>query len=229
MYSRMTDEAMSKTARQAGLAGIIATVLGAAAILVAGSPPDAAGTIEQLRAYVHAQRNEILVAAVIFQLMVPFLFVFAAGLARVAAGANGEASALAWGGLAGNVGLQAVAVSGLIPFVAAAWRGADDAIVRIAYDGDLLGVYALTAGFSLASVVPVTMAGIMTKTLPRWIALFAFVLAAANVGEIIGLLFYDNGPMALGAGPGLVAVPAWIAWAGAVSVVLLLRAKRNPQ
>ena len=117
----------------------------------------------------------------------------------------------------------------MIPIVAAAWRGADDAIVRIAYDGNLLSLYALTAGFSLASVVPVTIAGIMTKTLPWWIAPFAFVLAVANIGEIVGLLFYDNGPMALGVGPGLVAVPAWMAWAGAVSVALLLSANRKPQ
>lgn len=225
----MNEKSISNVARHAGVAGIIATVLGATAIVIAGSPPDAASTIEQLRTYVHTERTTILLSGAIYQLMVPFLFVFAAGLSRVTAGANGEASALAWGGLAGNIGLQAVAVSGMIPIVAAAWRGADDAIVRIAYDGNLLGLYALTAGFSLASVVPVTIAGIMTKTLPWWIAIFAIVLAAANIGEIVGLLFYESGPMALGAGPGLVAVPAWMAWAGAVSVALLLRASRKPQ
>ncbi len=218
---------MSNAARQAGIAGLCATVLGVAAMVVGGSPPDPTSTIDLLRTYVHAERTSILAAAAIYQLMIPFLLVFAAGLARVAAGANGEASALAWGGLAGNVGLQAVAVAGMIPFVGAAWRGADDAIIRAAYDGNLLGLYALTAGFSLASVVPVTIAGIMTKILPRWIAVFAFVLAAANLGELVGLVFYD-GPMALGAAAGLVAIPAWMAWAAAVSVVLVRRARRKP-
>ena len=214
---------MLNAGRHAGQAGICAAILGVAGLLVAGNQPDSSSTIEHLRTFIHGHRTSILLSAALYQLSVPFLFVFAAGLSKVAAGANGEASALAWGGFAGNIGLQAVAISGLIPIVAAAWRGADDAIIRSAYDGNLLGLYALTAGFSLASVVPVTLAGVVTKVLPRWVAVFAFVIGAANIGELIGLVFFNTGPMALGAGAGLFAVPAWIAWMGAVSVALLIR------
>ena len=213
---------MSNAGRHAVQAGICAAILSVIGLLIAGNPPDPSSTIEQLSSFIHDQRTSILLGAAIYQLSIPFLFVFAAGLSKVAAGPNGEASALAWGGFAGTVGLQAVAVAGSIPIVAAAWRGADDAIIRIAYDGNLLGLYALTAGFSLASVVPVTIAGIVTEALPRWIAVFAFVLGAANIGELVGLVFFDNGPIALGAGAGLLAVPAWIAWMGAVSIALLI-------
>ena len=215
-------------ARHSGQAGLCAALLGVIGIIIAGYPPDASSSIDQLREFVHHERASILINAAIFQLTIPFLFVFAAGLSRVASGTNSEQGALAWGGFAGNVGLQAVAISGFIPIVAAAWRGADDALVRVAYDSNLLGLYAMTAGFSLASVVPVTMAGIITKALPAWIAIFALVVAAANIAELIGLVFFDSGPMALGAGAGLVAVPAWLAWMAAVSVALLIRRTAAP-
>ena len=55
----------------------------------------------------------------------------------------------------------------------------------------------------------------------EWIA--PLLADAANIAELIGLVFFDSGPMALGAGAGLVAVPAWLAWMAAVSVALLVR------
>lgn len=212
---------MSKVSRQAGWAGLCAAVLGLAAMLIAGAPPDASAGLDALSRFGREQRQTILLTAVLYQLSVPFLFVFAAGLARVAAGADGEWSALAWGSFAGNVGLQAVAIGGIIPFVAAVWRQQDGDLLRLTYDTDLLGIYALSAGFSLASVVPVTIAALATRTLPWWVAVFAAILALANIAELAGLLFFGAGPMALGAGAGLVAVPAWLAWMAAASIALL--------
>ncbi len=212
------------SARHAGTAGLCAFVLGSAAAVIGGVTPDASVTTEALRSYAHDGRGAILLTFALFEISVPFIFVFAAGLARATSGADGETAALAWGGFAGNIGLQCVAIAAAIPFVAAVWRGADDAVLRLTYDGQLLALYALTAGLSIASVVPTTIAGIITKVLPWWLALFAAAVALGNVAELAGLLFYDNGPMALGAAPGMfVAVPAWLLWLGATSIVLLRR------
>jgi hypothetical protein len=216
---------MGASARPAGTAGLCAAILAAAAIAVAGMAPDADADAAALQSYVGQHRAGIVMSFALFQLALPFMFVFFAGLAKAVGGANDEAAAFAWGGFAGGVGLQLVALAGAIPFVAAAWRGADDAVLRAAYDGNLLALYALTAGLSIASVLLPTIAGLITRTLPAWTALFALVVVAANVGELVGFVFYDAGPMALGVGPGLIAVPGWTLWMGAVSIALLRRAK----
>ena len=44
----MNEATVSNDARHAGVAGIIATLLGGCAIAISGSPPDAASTIDQL-------------------------------------------------------------------------------------------------------------------------------------------------------------------------------------
>ncbi len=214
---------MSNAVKQAGVAGLCATVLAAAAIAVAGMPPDADASAADLQAFVSAHKGGIVLSFVLYQLALPFVFVFFAGLAKTVAGSGDEASALAWGGFAGGVGLQLVALAGALPFVAAAWRGADDAVLRVAYDTNLLALYPLTAGLSIASVLLPTAAGLLTRALPAWTAVPAAIVVAANVAELAGLLFFESGPMALGVAPGYVAVPAWTLWMGAVSVLLLRR------
>lgn len=218
---------MHMASRQAGVAGLCATVLAAAAIAVVGTAPDADAGMAELQAYAAAHKNGIVVSFVLFQLAMPFLFVFFAGLAKTVAGANGEASALASGGFAGGVGLQVVALAGAIPFVAAVWRGADESVLRTTYDANLLALYALTAGLSIASVLLPTLAGFVTRTLPAWTAVPAAIVVAANIGELAGFVLYDTGPMALGVAPGLIAVPGWTLWMGLVSVALLRRSRAN--
>lgn len=214
---------MHMASRQAGVAGLCATVLAAAAIAVVGTAPDADAGTAELQAYAAAHKNGI----VLFQLAMPFLFVFFAGLAKTVAGANGEASALASGGFAGGVALQVVALAGTIPFVAAVWRGADESVLRTTYDANLLALYALTAGLSIASVLLPTLAGFVTRTLPAWTAVPAAIVVAANIGELAGFVLYDTGPMALGVAPGLIAVPGWTLWMGLVSIALLRRSRAN--
>ena len=214
---------MSNAINQAGVAGLCATVLAAAAIGVAGMPPNADASAADLQAFVSTHKGGIVLSFVLYQLTLPFVFVFFAGLAKTVAGSSDEASALAWGGFAGGVGLQLVALAGALPFVAAAWRGADDAVLRVAYDTNLLALYPLTAGLSIASVLLPTAAGLLTRALPVWTAVPAAIVVAANVAELAGLLFFESGPMALGVAPGAVAVPAWTLWLAAVSIGLLRR------
>jgi len=113
-----------------------------------------------------------------------------------------------------------VAIAGAIPFVATAWRGADDGMLRMAYDTNLLSLYPLTAGLSIASVLLPTSSGLLTRTLPWWAALPAIIVVVANVLELIGFVFFDAGTMALGVAPGLIAVPGWTLWMGITSVAL---------
>lgn len=212
---------MSTAAKHAGWAGLCATVLAVAAISVAGMAPDADASMAELQAYASAHKAGIVLSFTLYQLALPFIFVFFAGLARVVAGDDEIATAWAWGGFAGGIGLQVVALAGALPFIAAAWRGADEAVLRVAYDANLLALYPLTAGLSIASALLPTGAGLRTRTLPVWIAAPAVILVAANVAELAGFLFFDSGPMALGVAPGYVAVPAWTLWLATVSVALL--------
>lgn len=217
----MGDQARS----QAAIAGLCATVLSVAAIAASGMPPNADAAPSELQAYVAAQRHGIILAFALYQIAIVFLFVFFAGLARTVSGAQGEAAALAWGGFAGGVGLQLVALTGAIPFAAAAWRGAGDEELRLAYDANLLALYALSSGLSAASVLLPTLAGLTTRTLPVWLFLPAVLVIAANAAELAGFVFFESGAMALGAGPGLIAIPAYTLWLAAISIALLRKPK----
>lgn len=126
--------------RHAAIAGLCAAVLSVAAMAVSGTPPDADVSPGDLQAYVATHRQDIIAGFALYQIAVVFLFVFFAGLARTVAGSQGEAAALAWGGFAGGVGLQLVAIAGAIPFVATVWRGADEATLRLTYDANLLAL-----------------------------------------------------------------------------------------
>lgn len=213
--------------RHAATAGLCAAVLSVAAMAVSGVTPNADASPSELQTYITAQRHGIVIAFALYQIAIVFLFVFFAGLARVVSGTQREGAALAWGGFAGGVGLQFVALAGAIPFVAAAWRGADDAELTLTYDANLIALYALTSGLSAASVLLPTLAGLVTRTLPTWLLLPAIIVIAANAAELVGFAFFENGPMALGAGPGLVAVPVWTLWLAAVSIVLLRQPKQS--
>lgn len=67
----------------------------------------------------------------------------------------------------------------------------------------------------------------MTRTLPVWIFLPAVLVLAANAAELAGFVFFENGAMALGVGPGLIAIPAWTLWLAAVSIVLWRQPKKS--
>ena len=210
-------------AQQAGWAGLCAFVLAVASVVASGTPPSPDAAVQDLTAYAHDNRDGVLMAAALFQLALPFVFVFLAGLRRLAAGEDGSAEALAAGGLASGVALQIVALVGQLAFVAILWRGfTTHEQLTLAYDINMLGLYALTSGLSFGSVVLTSLAIWQTRALPLWPILLAAVVAAANVAEVFGL-FHRTGFLALGAGPGLIAIPAWILWMAAVSVTMLLR------
>lgn len=189
--------------RHAATAGLCAAVLSVAAMAVSGVTPNADASPSELQTYITAQRHGIVIAFALYQIAIVFLFVFFAGLARVVSGTQGEGAALAWGGFA------------------------DDAELTLTYDANLIALYALTSGLSAASVLLPTLAGLVTRTLPTWLLLPAIIVIAANAAELVGFAFFENGPMALGAGPGLVAIPVWTLWLAAVSIVLLRQPKQS--
>ena len=219
----MSDALRNRIAQQAGWAGLCAFVLGATALVVSGTPPSPDSTVQELTAYAHEFRYGVLTAAALFQVALPFVFVFLAGLRRIAVGTDGGADALATGGFVCGVALQIVALVGTLAFTATLWRGfTTPEQLTLAYDVYLLGLYALTSGFSFGSVVLTSLAIVQTRTLPLWPIAIALVVAAANVAEVFGL-FYRTGVFALGAGPGVIAVLAWILWMVAISATLLAR------
>ncbi len=219
----MSGPSIKQVGQQAGWAGLCAFVLGTAALIVSGTPPSPETNVQDLTTYAHDNRYGVLMAAALFQISLPFIFVFLAGLRRVAAGNDGSAEALAAGGFASGVALQIVAVAGQLAFVAILWRGfTTPEQLTLAYDVNLLSLYALTSGLSLGSVVLSSLAIVQTRALPLWPILLAVVVGAANIAEVFGL-FHRTGFLALGAGPGLIAVPAWILWMAAVSMTMLSR------
>ncbi len=177
----MSGPPVERVAQQAGWAGLCAFVLGVAAVAVSGTPPSPEATVQELTGYAHDNRSGVLLAAALFQIALPFVFVFLAGLRRIASGHDWSAEALAAGGFASGVALQIVALVGQLAFVAILWRGfTTSEQLTLAYDMNLLGLYALTSGLSLGSVVLTSLAIWQTRALPLWPILLAAVVAAAT-------------------------------------------------
>ena len=84
--------------------GLCAGVLSIGAIVAMGVPPDADASTTTVQEYVRTHRESILVAMALFQVAIPFIFVFFAGLAKFLSNGEETASAIAWAGFGGAVG-----------------------------------------------------------------------------------------------------------------------------
>jgi hypothetical protein len=206
-------------ARAAGLLGALLVLAGLA---LPGIPPAPDASVEAVEAFLRAQRAPLLAQAALLAVAAPLVVWFYAALRHGLAEADPRSGVLATAGFGGLLLLFATAAVGSVATTALAWRGPDaydPGLVRFAYDLGALASFSLSAPFALLSVAAPSLAARRQGLLPDWLAAVAFVLALANVAELLGL-FAVTGPIAGGATAGLVAMPAWALWVAGASVAL---------
>jgi hypothetical protein len=121
--------------------------------------------------------------------------------------------------------LLTIIAAALLPAIALVWRGApagDPGLVRLAYDMETLGTYAVTAMVALVAVGAPSLAIWRTGVLPRWLSVLGVVEAGVNVLELASLSSRHGvfaGGYVAGVGP-----LVWALWVAAVSVCMARRA-----
>jgi len=210
---------MSSYERFAAASGWIAIAVYALAALCGGLPPMPDAPADAVARTLAEDRSRLLWQALLVALAIPLLVVFFAWLRGTLGRVEGGDAPLSRAGFAGFLLLMATFLAGQVPLVALVWRGAETyplALVQFAYDASVFALYPLTATLSLLSVLAPSAVAWRAGLLPSWLYVVIGALVAANLGELAGLHF-ATGFLAAGAGPGLVAPPAWALWVAGTS------------
>ena len=144
------------------------------------------------------------------------------------AGTGGHGVPLASAMAAAWVVLLTIIAAALLPAMALVWRGAptgDPSLVRLAYDMETLGTYAVTAMVALVAVGAPSLVIWRTGVLPRWLAVLGVLEVGINVVELAALSSRHGafaGGYVAGVGPFV-----WALWVAAVSVCMAVRAGKG--
>jgi hypothetical protein len=206
-----------------GLAGVACY---AAGVLLPGSVPRPDAASAQVMAFLVHQRGPLLAGLVLQLIAVAFLLWFLGQLRAVVASAGGTGVPLATAMTAGWVVLVTMVGVSMLPAVAITWSGTaatSPGLVRLAWDMQTLGTYALPATAAMVSVAAPSAVIWRYRVLPRWLAVLGTAEVAANVAELAGLSS-RHGALAGGYADGIGQI-LWVAWVAAASVCLALRCR----
>jgi hypothetical protein len=210
---------MSSFERFAPASGWIGVALYALAALCGGLPPMPDAPADAVSRYLAEHRSLLIWQALLVALAIPLLVIFFSWLRGTLARVEGGDAPLSRAGFAGFLLLIATYLAGQVPLVALVWRGAESyplGLVQFAYDASVFALYPLTATLSMLSILAPSVVAWRGGLLPSWLYAVIGALVAANLGELAGLRF-ATGFLAAGAGPGLVAPPAWALWVAGTS------------
>ena len=198
--------------------GIVGAALSIVSAFAAGSLPSADASTDTITAFWTAHRGALLIGAAVSGLSAAAFVVFVSYLARwltTAAPDHGHwatATHVSWVLLFAAFGLTG------FPAVAIVWRGAaavDPSLVRLAFDLQTLGAYALTACFAAMSVIAPTIVLVRARVAPTWLLVLAAVEVAVNVVELVCIGARTGAATAgslLGVGP-----LVWAVWVAGLS------------
>jgi hypothetical protein len=205
-----------------GLAGIACYAVGS---LLPGRTPGPAATTTQVVLFLSDHRSSILWGFALETVALALLLCFLGQLRTVIASTGGAGTALASAMASAWVVLLTLVAAALLPFVALAWRGAsgaDPRLVRLAYDVQTLGTYAVTATVAMVAVGAPVLVIWRTGVLPRWLAVLGALEVALNALELTGLSS-THGVLA-GGSLGGAGVVVWAIWVAATSICMARRA-----
>jgi hypothetical protein len=218
----LTGVGVSRIGALTGLAGIVCYLVG---VLWPGSPPKPDAVTGQIVTYFADHRGAILFGFALETVALALLLCFLGELRTVIAGTGGSGAPLASAMAAAWVVLLTMIAAALLPSIALVWRGVptnDPGLVRLAYDMETLGTYAVTAMVALVAVGVPSLVIWRTGVLPRWLGVLGLLEVCINVAELAGLSSRYGvltGGYVAGVGP-----LVWALWVAAVSVSMTLRA-----
>jgi len=205
-----------------GIAGIVFYIVG---VLLPGSAPKPDAATGQVVIYFADHRSTILFGFALQAVALALLLCFLGELRTVIAGTGGSAVPLASAMAAAWVVLLTIIAAALLPAIALVWRGVpagDPGLVRLAYDMETLGTYAVAAMVALVAVGIPSLVIWRTGILPRWLAVLGVVEVCVNVAELAGLSSRHGaftGGYVAGVGP-----LVWALWVASANVCMARRA-----
>lgn len=213
---------ISRIGALTGLAGIAFYIVG---VVLPGSAPKPDAVTGQVITYFADHRSTILLGFALETIALALLLCFLGELRTVIAGTGGSGVPLASAMAAAWVVLLTIIAAALLPAIALVWRGApggDPSLVRLAYDMETLGTYAVTATVALVAVGVPSLVIWRTGVLPRWLAFVGLAEVCVNVVELTAFSSRHGvfaGGYIAGVGPFV-----WALWVAAVSVCMARRA-----
>jgi hypothetical protein len=216
---------LSTVAALTGLAGVAIYAIG---VFLPGSAPKPDTATAQVVAFFVHHRGSLLTGFALQLIALALLLCFLGQLRTLIASAGGAGAPAASTMSAGWVVLMTVVAVSTVPAMAVVWRGAADIssdLVRLAYDMQTLGTYAVSATAAMVSVAAPSIIIWRQRILPRWIAVLGFAEVAANVVELGGLSS-RHGTLAGGYADG-VGLILWVLWVGVASGGMALRLRAN--
>jgi hypothetical protein len=208
--------------RLPAIAGIIAAILFAAGLLIAGNPPSIDSSNSEIVAYFVDDRGQILTGVYLQVLAVIPLLLFTVGFSRLLRRAEGDDNLASTAVLvsAAAVGAGLILASGLYGSLAfGAKSHADEATFRALFNLQEVGsgfVTMLLAGFLLATGVGIVRTGVLAKWL-GWAAIAVGLLNVVAAGALA-----SDGALAPGGDLRMVAVLLAVAVVIVVSVLMLM-------
>lgn len=208
----------------AGLAGVIFYVIG---VLLPGSAPRPDAATSVVVAFFVHHRSALLTGFALQLIALVFLLWFLGHLRALVAAVDGPAATTM---TAGWVVLVTIVGISTLPAMALIWRGAaatSPDLVRLAYDMQTLGTYAVASTAAIVSVLFPSIVIWHNRILPRWLAVLGAAEVAANVAELAGLPA-RHGALAGGYADGAGQI-LWVLWVAAASVCMMLRNPASPK
>ncbi len=220
--ARMAEERWEKIA---AATGIVFVILGVTAYLMAGQPPKAGASAQEVLAYhydnldAHRTANYLWGVAGIF--FVWFLGSLRAHLRR-AEGDAGRLSAVVFGaGLFGG----AVFTFGVVVSASIVEHTPEDAALTL-HDVSTQAVHHAGFAFIALAVATALISG-RTKVYPAWLGSLAWLVALAGAAASLAILV-DSGPFATGGVVEMVAFGLFFLWFLALSIVTMQQVGRAP-
>jgi hypothetical protein len=216
--------------RVAGASGIVfALLILVVAVGLAPNPPPSTASGKDVVAYVSAHRDALGLANYLGALATLFFLTFAAGLRGRLARAETDRGQLANVSFGAAVVLAALLLATASAEVAITQRALENGDVSVAT------LYVLSAGagavffFPIAGMVAAGSAsGMASRSLPPWLC---WVGAIVVVVELLAgaASAVRSGALALDGAVGTAALPAFLVWTLATSIVLVVRPSSNAQ
>jgi hypothetical protein len=211
----------SRAGALAGLVGVVCYTLG---VLLPGSAPKPDATTSQVVSFLVDQREALLAGLAVQLIALVFLLWFVGDLRSLISSAGGTGVPAATAMTAAWVMLMTIVALAMLPAMAIIWRGAaatSPDLVRLAYDMETLGTYALAAAAALVSVGAPSLVIWRYGLLPRWLAVVGAFEVAANLVELAGLSS-RHGALAGGYAEGIGQI-GWVLWVAAASLCMAFR------
>jgi hypothetical protein len=199
-------------------------------VLLPGRAPTPDAPTPQVVAFFVHQRGPLLTGFALQLIALALLLCFLGQLRTLFASAGGAGTPAASTMTAAWVVLMTIAAVSVLPATTIVWRGAADTsadLVRLAYDMQTVGTYAVSATAAMVSVAAPSIIIWQSRILPGWIAVLGGAEVAVNAAELVGLSS-RHGSLAGGYTDG-VGLILWVLWVAAASGCLALRLRADKQ